>query len=969
MSELFQNILTASFHGNIVILAVLALRLVLKKTPRKFLCMLWLLAGIRLLLPFEIQSAMSLQPAYEPVTEVQWQQLEDYGHILAEDNPLAEAVEDIPAVTEAPVASPAVSPESAQSLSAETSPIVEVEVKKEFNWFALLPYLWLAVASCFLIYTICSYTKLRILVREAVKIPGGWECDRIETAFILGFIRPRIYIPMGLSRVVRKHILAHERTHLEKGDHWFKMTGFIALAIHWFNPLVWVAYILLCKDIEIACDERVVQFMELQERKEYSAALLNCSTNRVHFAACPVAFGEVSVKARIKSVLSYKKPSFWISLAGVVAIAFVALCLVTSPTNSTPAIGDPDSADAPNASIDWTAPTGPVSEISTLAWAQTLTPEDVDYIDLQIEQGTDKPYRHITDAEEIAEVVSFLNSCNGEFQKNPDTGFGNSWYNVVTKEGKMRCVGKYGDTHMAIGGSIFKVDQSWLDAWPTEGDSPLPEDYNTFTASMERIATPEEEISYPTIHLDGNLPAETESVELTSDEQLMQDWGVLFRVDDDLLTRSGGEVWFAQEDGYSDVVYTTEEYWLEKKTDSGWEALPLLTENVQWKDANYVLSHGMYTMVDTAWTDLYGSLSGGTYRMGKYFTNQNTHGTCTGYAEFEIFHKDASSADETAAIETCFAALEEVKARDHVHYKVTTSSEDIEEVWWNNGDYLAERIWPWDIYPENTDGEYPSPEEITHVTRHTFSARRDGIGYSAAYEDPEEISSKILGMELNTLSADKNGWTLYSFAENLYLSSFEQGNEVIEFPEGDSCITSEKIRFHKYWSDPEEYSTLTYYFDQNGKLIKMEYETHYDDLDGYWVTFEIYDTTAAQIDAIIQPYTENLIVDSFSWEEAKAKYTDKEFNIRENNFVNNDMVTISTPVEAAQRALKEYPNLGDYLSLDVLYDDTARMWKVTIKSYYEYQASEEYRDIYLDQYGVTHLLVYEGPIEWDETRK
>lgn len=136
---------------------------------------------------------------------------------------------------------------------------------------------------------------------------------------------------MGMTPEEQRYILAHERTHLDKGDHWFKMVGFLALALHWFNPLVWAAYILLCKDIEIACDERVVQFMELEERKAYSAALLNCSTNRAHFAACPVAFGEVSVKERIKSVLSYKKPSFWISLVGVIAIVFVAVCLVTSP--------------------------------------------------------------------------------------------------------------------------------------------------------------------------------------------------------------------------------------------------------------------------------------------------------------------------------------------------------------------------------------------------------------------------------------------------------------------------------------------------------------------------------------------------------------------------------------------------------------------------------------------------------------
>ena len=152
----------------------------------------------------------------------------------------------------------------------------------------------------------------------------------------MGFIRRKIYVPIFLSPTVRKHILAHERTHLEKGDHWFKMIGFLALALHWFNPLVWIAYVLLCKDIELACDARVVQFMDLEERKSYSAALLSCSTSRAHFAACPVAFGEVSVKDRIKTVLNYRRPSFWVSLLAVVAILFVAVCLLTNPTKEEP---------------------------------------------------------------------------------------------------------------------------------------------------------------------------------------------------------------------------------------------------------------------------------------------------------------------------------------------------------------------------------------------------------------------------------------------------------------------------------------------------------------------------------------------------------------------------------------------------------------------------------------------------------
>ena len=326
MTQLFQNILTASFHGSVVIAVVIVLRLVLKKTPKKFLCLLWLLAGIRLLMPFEIQSVISLQP--EPPTRaevVQWQE-----PILEVIDP--EIVEEAQPVHTPAVPDNIVIPEDAEVVYFDNA--VTDEVHKVIDYTAIVSYIWLAVACCFLVYTVYSYIKLRLMVREAVReAPGVWECEHIETAFILGFIRPQIYLPMGLSRMVRKYILAHERTHLEKGDHWFKMIGFIALALHWFNPLVWVAYFLLCKDIEMACDERVVQFMELQERKEYSAALLNCSTNKAHFAACPVAFGEVSVKTRIQSVLRYKKPSFWISLLGVIAIIFVAVCLVTSPAD------------------------------------------------------------------------------------------------------------------------------------------------------------------------------------------------------------------------------------------------------------------------------------------------------------------------------------------------------------------------------------------------------------------------------------------------------------------------------------------------------------------------------------------------------------------------------------------------------------------------------------------------------------
>ena len=331
MNTLFRNILTASFHGSIVILAVMLLRLVLKKTPRKYICLLWLLAGLRLLMPFQIQSDLSLQPSADPVAQVQ-QQISRSQTPAAPDDFSLDGLE-VPSPVQTPEALPDIQTPVTTVISGTPSPAPETAPEPDtgFDFLSVLPWFWFGIACCFGIYSLYTYLTLKLKVREAVKIPGGWECDRIETAFILGFIRPNIYIPMGMTPEQQRYILAHERTHLDKGDHWFKMVGFLALALHWFNPLVWAAYILLCKDIEIACDERVVQFMELDERKAYSAALLNCSTNRAHFAACPVAFGEVSVKERIKSVLSYKKPGFWISLVGVIAIVFVAVCLVTSP--------------------------------------------------------------------------------------------------------------------------------------------------------------------------------------------------------------------------------------------------------------------------------------------------------------------------------------------------------------------------------------------------------------------------------------------------------------------------------------------------------------------------------------------------------------------------------------------------------------------------------------------------------------
>ncbi len=321
MTALFRNVLTASFHGSIVILATLLLRLVLgRAAPKKYLCCLWVLAGLRLLLPLDIQSSLSLQPQAPPEALVRWEAPEPLFQSAEGSSPLpGEAALRVPGTGSAPLS------EEAPSQGEAANPAGRTPVT------ALAPFLWAAVSLAFLSYNLYSYRSLRRKVAGARKIPGGWESDGIDTAFLLRFIQPQIYIPAKTPQEDRPYILAHERTHLDKGDHWVRLLGFLALSLHWFNPLVWLSYALMCKDLEMACDERVVRFLEPNERKEYAAALLNCSSRHVLQAASPLAFGEVNVKNRIRSVLAYRAPSFWAGFLSAMAVIFVTVCLVTNP--------------------------------------------------------------------------------------------------------------------------------------------------------------------------------------------------------------------------------------------------------------------------------------------------------------------------------------------------------------------------------------------------------------------------------------------------------------------------------------------------------------------------------------------------------------------------------------------------------------------------------------------------------------
>ena len=328
MEKIFESILEASLAGAVIITVILVLRLILTKTPKRFICLLWMLAILRLLVPFSIESPMSLQP--------------DLSRFHASTRPEYSA----PPMDSPVNASPDI---STDDTPAQIPPqeIPDIVIKDEeipqtdpviIDVGALRNIGWAMVAGGFVGYTAVSYLMLKRKVRNAVRLDHNiFECGEIDTPFLLGYFRPNIYLPAGLSPQDMEHILAHEQMHLRRFDNWTKLLGFLALSLHWFNPLVWVAYALLCRDIEMACDEDVILTMEISDRKEYSSALLRCASGHRMISACPVAFGEVSVKQRIPRILGYRKPAFWITLAAVVSVIFVAVCFLTDPAAPSPA--------------------------------------------------------------------------------------------------------------------------------------------------------------------------------------------------------------------------------------------------------------------------------------------------------------------------------------------------------------------------------------------------------------------------------------------------------------------------------------------------------------------------------------------------------------------------------------------------------------------------------------------------------
>ena len=311
MNELFLKIINMSISASWLILAVLILRLVLKKAPKWVNVLLWGIVAVRLICPLSFESTLSLIPSAETFPlDIE----------MAAKPTIDSGVPAINSVVN-PVLSSFAPP---QHVLTSANPLQ--------IWIPILNIIWLIGVGSLLLYTAVSYWRLCRKVDTAVRYKDNiFQSENVSSPFVLGLIKPRIYLPFKLDGQNLEHVVAHEKAHIHRKDHWWKPLGFLLLIIHWFNPLMWLACVLLCRDIELACDEKVIKELGNEQRADYTQALVACSVNRRMIAACPLAFGEVGVKERVKSVMNYKKPAFWVIILAVIACVIVAVCFLTNP--------------------------------------------------------------------------------------------------------------------------------------------------------------------------------------------------------------------------------------------------------------------------------------------------------------------------------------------------------------------------------------------------------------------------------------------------------------------------------------------------------------------------------------------------------------------------------------------------------------------------------------------------------------
>ena len=432
MDDVFLKLVNLSISASWLILAVLVLRVVLKKAPKWVMPLLWGVVALRLVCLFSIESALSLIPSAETipseiVTETREPVLYEQATLDIVTNPT------LPSAAEVPVG------------------VSRQQAQVDFNIYSVL---WLAGMAALLVHALVSAGKLKRKLATAILLRDNiYESEFVDSPFVFGVVKPNIYLPMHMDEGTAAYVIAHEHAHLARRDHWWKVLGYLVLALHWFNPLVWVAYLLFCRDIELACDEKVVKGLNGAARADYSQALLSCAAPKRAVAACPLAFGEGNIKTRVKSALHYKKPAFWVAAAAVLAVVIVAVCFLTNPR----------------------------SERGSLVWAQKLNAADVASIELYVPaEGEARQYKKL-DTEEMAQAVELINSSRGTYIEKPETVYAGLpvWFLLTMDDGTVHAVGSVVGHYLIIDGDTFDADvenQAEWENYVLKGDSASPID-------------------------------------------------------------------------------------------------------------------------------------------------------------------------------------------------------------------------------------------------------------------------------------------------------------------------------------------------------------------------------------------------------------------------------------------------------------------------------------------------------------
>ncbi len=338
MEQIFLKVLNISISASILILVVMAARMLLKKAPKWCVMLLWAIVALRLVIPIPIETAFSLIPRemdekIESIEEALMDRNADQEQI-----PQAEAESMSMTVTED-------IQEIATYIPYDEQKIAE-PVNRELSIFEIAGYIWVTGVGLMLMFSMLSYIKLKLRMAESVKYKDNiYLSDRTATAFILGLIRPRIYLPSGIDEGEIAYVMAHEYSHIKRGDHLWKPLAYLLLCVYWFNPLMWLAYSLLSRDIEYACDERTVSRYDMKDRKAYAAALLENSMQKKLVMVCPLAFGEGSIKERVRKVLDHKKPAFWICIVSLLVVAIVGICFATKPKDDGDTVAQKETGD------------------------------------------------------------------------------------------------------------------------------------------------------------------------------------------------------------------------------------------------------------------------------------------------------------------------------------------------------------------------------------------------------------------------------------------------------------------------------------------------------------------------------------------------------------------------------------------------------------------------------------------------